>query len=186
VVKILVKNEHDAMAQTSPESPSAMTEEHFIERFGAVYEHSPWIARAAWRQGLGPEQDTSAGLSTVMATIVDQSSTGKQLALINAHPDLAGKAALQGRLTEVSSSEQAGAGIDQCNAEELERFLRYNDAYKRKFRFPFIMAVKGSNRHAILAAFETRLQNDAETEFRRALTEIHKIARWRLGALVGE
>jgi OHCU decarboxylase len=90
---------------------------------------------------------------------------------------------VRGELTAESTGEQASAGIDQCNAEEFARFQRYNEAYKAKFGFPFIMAVRGSNRHKILAAFETRLENDAETEFHTAIEQIHKIARLRLEAV---
>jgi OHCU decarboxylase len=163
-----------------------MSEEEFVERFAGVYEHSPWIPRRTYQRGLTAEQDTVAGLAAAMAETVARADHERQMTLIQAHPDLAGKAAQSGELTEESTSEQAGAGIDQCTAEEFERFQRYNDEYTRKFAFPFIMAVKGSNRHAILAAFEERLANNAETEFRRALTEIDKIARFRLDALANE
>src|SRR5699024_591159 len=98
-------------------------------------------------------------------------------------PDLAGKAALDGTLTEASTNEQAGAGIDQCTPEEFERFTKLNNAYKEKFQFPFIMAVKGSNRHQILAAFEERINNDYDAEFERAVNEINKIAEFRLSAM---
>jgi OHCU decarboxylase len=88
-----------------------------------------------------------------------------------------------GQLTEASTNEQAGAGIHQCTSDEFARFTELNDAYKAKFAFPFIMAVKGSNRHQILAAFETRIHNSADTEFACALAEINKIAMFRLQAL---
>ncbi|MHC3973289.1 2-oxo-4-hydroxy-4-carboxy-5-ureidoimidazoline decarboxylase, partial [Pseudomonas aeruginosa] len=106
-----------------------------------------------------------------------------QLALINAHPDLAGKAAIRGELTASSTSEQAGAGIHECSAEEFARFTELNDAYKARFGFPFIKAVKGSNRHQILAAFEERIQHSADEEFATALAEINKIALFRLQQL---
>jgi OHCU decarboxylase len=160
-----------------------MSEESFVELFGGVYEHSPWIARETWQRGLGPEVDTPEGLSRAMSETVGGADKARLMALINAHPDLAGRAAVQGELTAESTSEQSGAGIDQCTAEEFERFQRLNDAYRERFGFPFIMAVKGSNRHLILAAFEERLENDGETEFQRALTEINRIARSRLDAI---
>ena len=106
-----------------------------------------------------------------------------QLALINAHPDLAGKAALRGELTAASSAEQAGAGIQACSAEEFARFGELNAAYKARFGFPFIMAVKDSNRQQILDAFAQRLNNTPEQEFARALAEINQIALLRLQAL---
>ena len=164
--------------------PAEMTEVEFVELFGSVYEHSPWIPRYAWHQGVNDKYNTATGLSEAMMDVVANADHAKILNLINAHPDLAGKAAIDGNLTEESTSEQSGAGIDQCSAEEFEQFQHYNNAYKEKFGFPFIMAVKGSNRHLILAAFEKRLENDEETEFNTAVLEIHKIAKFRLDALL--
>jgi len=163
-----------------PINCSTMARVEFVEIFGGVYEHSPWVAEGAWSRGLGPEHDSVEGLSTLLGEIVGKAGTQQQLALIQAHPDLAGKAAVRGELTTASTSEQAGAGIDQCSEVEFERFQNFNTAYKEKFRFPFIMAVKGSNRIAILTAFEQRLDNNPEVEFDRALEEIHKIAGFRL------
>jgi OHCU decarboxylase len=162
-----------------------MGEDEFVELFGGIYEHSVWIAREAWRFGLDERHDTPAGLSAVMADVVEQAAVERQLELIRAHPDLAGRAAVQGELTAESTSEQASAGIDRCTPREFERFQRFNHLYKDKFGFPFVMAVKGSNRFEILGAFEERLDNDVETEVRRALDEIHKIARLRLNELAG-
>ena len=150
----------------------------FVRRYGGIYEHSPWVAEGAWEQGV-----TADNLAAVMAAVVDAAGYERQLALICAHPDLAGRAAVAGELTHESTDEQASAGIDQCTPEEFARFQDYNARYKERFGFPFIMAVRGSNRHAILNAFEERLGNDAETEFARAIQEIHKIARLRLAAL---
>ena len=157
-----------------------MAKEEFVSRYGGVYEHSPWIAEQAWESGLGPIHDSVEGLSEAMRDVVDNADVKLQLVLIRAHPDLAGKAAVRGELTQESSNEQASAGIDQCSNDEFDRFQRYNRSYKEKFQFPFVMAVKGSNRTAILEAFEQRLDNDYEVEFARALAEIHKIARLRL------
>ena len=163
--------------------PSEMTESDFVEVFGGVYEHSPWIARYAWHQGLDETHNSPAGLSEAMMKVVADAEHGKILALINAHPDLAGKAAIDGELTDESTSEQSGAGIDQCTAAEFEMFQKFNHSYKEKFGFPFIMAVKGSNRHQILEAFEVRIKNDEDAEFKQAVAEINKIARFRLDAL---
>ncbi len=104
----------------------------------------------------------------------------RKLTLIRAHPDLAGKVAIARDLTEESSEEQASAGIDQCTPEEYAEFQTLNQQYKRKFGFPFVMAVRDSNRSDILQAFATRLENDTDTEFATAIAEIHKIARMRL------
>ena len=127
--------------------------------------------------------DATETLAMLMADCVDNASTEKQLALIRAHPDLAGKAQLAGELTEESTTEQASAGLDQCSAEEYERFQALNTEYLEKFGFPFVMAVRGSDRAAILDAFSARLENDYELEFETALIEIHKIARLRLEAM---
>ncbi|MGI9232671.1 MAG: 2-oxo-4-hydroxy-4-carboxy-5-ureidoimidazoline decarboxylase [Woeseiaceae bacterium] len=150
----------------------------FMARYAAIYEHSPWVAEET--ASLVSARDGVDTLATVMADCVDNAATERQLALIRAHPDLAGKAQLAGTLTEDSSNEQASAGLDQCSKEEFERFQVLNAAYWEKFGFPFVMAVRASHRAAILEAFEARLENDYEIEFETALLEIHKIARLRL------
>jgi OHCU decarboxylase len=164
-------------------TPSSLTREDFVKAFADIYEHSPWVAEKAFDLGHGSDIDDVDVLHARMSDILLSADHATQLALINAHPDLAGKAAVQGQLTEASTNEQAGAGIHQCTAEEFARFTELNDAYKAKFAFPFIMAVKGSNRHQILAAFETRIHNSAQTEFACALAEINKIALFRLQTL---
>lgn len=161
-------------------TPSSLSREAFVETFADIYEHSPWVAEKAFDLGQDAQIDEIDGLHQRMADLLLSASHDVQLALINAHPDLAGKAAIRGELTEASTSEQAGAGIQECTAEEFARFTELNDAYKAKFGFPFIMAVKGSNRHQILAAFEERIHNSSEAEFNRALAEINKIALFRL------
>ena len=161
-------------------TPSTLSREAFVEAFADIYEHSPWVAEKAFDLGQDDRVDEIDGLHQRMADLLLSASHEAQLALINAHPDLAGKAAVRGELTEASTSEQAGAGIHECTAEEFARFTELNDAYKAKFGFPFIMAVKGSNRHQILAAFEERIHNSPEAEFNRALAEINKIALFRL------
>ena len=171
-------------ARFSP-APHMMSEADFVARFGGVYERSPWIARETYRQGLGPDQDTPEGLSAAMRSIVAQADRERLLALIQAHPDLAGRAAVRGELTTESSAEQTGAGIDQCTAGEFERFQRLNAAYKSRFGFAFIMAVKGSDRYHVLAAFEQRLEHEPDLEFDTAVEQIHRIARFRLDTLAG-
>lgn len=163
--------------------PSTLSRDAFIATFADIYEHSPWVAAAAYDQGSVEELDDIETLHARMSRVLLDADHERQLALINAHPDLAGKAAMQGQLTEASTSEQAGAGIQQCTPEEFQRFTELNDAYKARFAFPFIMAVKGSNRHQILAAFETRINNPVDAEFAGALAEINKIALFRLQAL---
>ncbi|WP_116474353.1 2-oxo-4-hydroxy-4-carboxy-5-ureidoimidazoline decarboxylase [Zobellella maritima] len=168
------------MSQFKTCTPSTMGRADFVAVFGDIYEHSAWVAEQAFDQGLNTEHDEIEQLHAAMMRILAGASKQAQLDLINAHPDLAGKAAVEGKLTKASTNEQAGAGIDQCTAEEFVRFTELNDAYKAKFQFPFIMAVKGSNRHQILAAFEERIHHDYDTEFERALNEINKIALFRL------
>ena len=153
----------------------------FIARYSGVYEHSPWVAEQVAR--LVSEADDVNMLATLMADCVDNAATEQQLALIRAHPDLAGKAQLAGELTADSTEEQARAGLDHCSAEELARFQALNAAYWEKFGFPFVMAVRNSDRAAILDAFAARLENDFELEFETALLEIHKIARLRLDSM---
>ena len=164
-------------------SPGLLTESEFIELFGGVYEHSPWIAKKAWRDDMDSSYDSVSMLANALALIVDNADHTRRLELIVSHPDLAGRAAQAGELTDESTLEQASAGIDQCNQEEFERFQTLNEAYKEKFKFPFVMAVKGSNRHLILAAFEKRIKNSYNIEFETAISEIHKIALIRLKEL---
>jgi len=163
--------------------PSQLDRDAFVAAFADVYEHSPWVAERTFDQGVEAGFDEVEVLHARMAAVLFAASRKEQLALINAHPDLAGKAAVRGELTAASTSEQAGAGIHECTPEEFARFTELNDAYKAKFGFPFIMAVKGSNRHQILAAFEERIHHTPEQEFDRALNEINKIALFRLQAL---
>ncbi|MGH8352008.1 MAG: 2-oxo-4-hydroxy-4-carboxy-5-ureidoimidazoline decarboxylase [Pseudomonas sp.] len=161
-------------------TPSQLSRAAFVAAFADIYEHSPWVAEKAFDLGLDDNLDEIDALHQRMADLLLSADKATQLALINAHPDLAGKAAVRGELTEASTSEQSGAGIHQCTAEEFQRFTELNEAYKAKFHFIFIMAVKGSNRHQILAAFEERIHNSVEVEFARALAEINKIALFRL------
>jgi 2-oxo-4-hydroxy-4-carboxy-5-ureidoimidazoline decarboxylase len=160
--------------------PGSMNESEFVEAFGRIYENSPWVARDTWQRGVDQRHDTVEAMAAELAATVNTSDRDSRLALIRAHPDLAGRAAMQGRLGADSTREQAGAGIDQCSEEEYERFHSLNDAYKRKFGFPFVIAVRGSDRQAILSAFAARIGNDEVTEFENAIAEIHKIARLRL------
>ena len=158
-----------------------MDKHDFIARFGGIYEHSPWVAEQA--AAIAADIDDAAELARLMAECVDNASEEQQLALIRAHPDLAGKAQIAGELTAESTTEQASAGLDRCSKVEYEKFQALNDAYKEKFGFPFVMAVRGSTRQEILDAFSRRLQNDYVLEFETALAEIHEIARLRLEAM---
>ncbi len=158
-----------------------MSASSFVTRFGGIYEHSIWVAERAETH---LREETAAGdIARVMADCVDNASVEKQLELIRAHPDLAGKAQLAGKLTADSTTEQASAGLDQCTPAEFEQLRSLNDRYREKFGFPFVMAVRNSSRRQILDAFERRLQSEYDDEFEAALVEIHKIARLRLEAM---
>ena len=158
-----------------------MDVEAFVKRYGGIYEHSDWVPREAFVDAI--DASDAEELAQLFAECVDNASHERRLELIRAHPDLAGRAAIAGDLTIESNSEQASAGIDQCTPEEFARFQDLNNRYTEKFGFPFVMAVRNSDRKAILSAFATRLHNDATDEFETAIAEIHKIALLRLKAM---
>ncbi len=160
---------------------NAMSRSEFTAAFGAVFEHSPWIAERAWASR--PFADVDA-LHGAMVGAMRAAGRDAQRALIRAHPDLAGKAAVGGGLTAASRAEQSGAGLDHCTAEEFARLGALNDAYKAKHGFPFVMAVRDSSHTDILAALAARLDNPTDAEFERALAEIANIARFRLADLM--
>lgn len=162
------------------QAPRGMSRAAFLAAYGPVYEHSPWIAEAVFGTGLTEAQDTAEGLQAAMAEAVEAAPRDRQLALLRAHPDLAGRLAMRGELTQQSASEQAGAGLGDCSPAEFQRFTALNEAYKAKFGFPFIMAVKAKSKADILAAFQRRLGNDADAETTTALAEIDRIAALRL------
>jgi 2-oxo-4-hydroxy-4-carboxy-5-ureidoimidazoline decarboxylase len=154
-------------------------QEIFVRELGGVYEHSPWIAERAWKQ----QPFTSVEeLHAALVSVVTQASASEQLALICAHPELAGKEAEEGSLTAASTHEQRGAGLDQCSREELARLRSLNAEYRSKFGFPFVIAVKGLSRYAIMDAMQSRLGNTQQSEFQVCLEQIFKIAKFRLDA----
>lgn len=149
----------------------------FEDCFGDIAEYSPWVARIAAR--LRPFGSRSS-MHGAFVSAIQQAEANLQLDLINAHPDLAGKAMIADELTEESKSEQSGAGLDRLSTEEFARFTALNEAYKTKFGFPFIYAVKGSDKTMILDAFEERLKNDRDAEFAQAIKQVSNIVRFRL------
>ncbi len=165
--------------------PSRLTRTLFVERFGDVYEHSPWVAENAYDARLTEKHNSADGLAMAMSAAVMRGTDAQRRALIEAHPDLAGKLALESRLTPESTSEQMSAGLDQLSPDELEKFTFLNNAYRAKFGFPFIMAIKEKKKIDILTAFETRLRNDADTETKTALGEIDRIAALRIKGIFG-
>lgn len=156
---------------------NALSPADFVARFGDVAEHSPWVAEAA--AGLRPFASREAMIAG-FAAAVDAAPEVARLALIRAHPDLAGKAARAGAIAEDSKREQAGVGLDTLTDAEFDRFTDLNTRYREKFGFPFIFAVKGATKAMILDAFEARLPNDAATEFATALAQVCRIFRFRL------
>ena len=157
-----------------------MSEQAFVARFGHVFEESPWIAEAAYAAGLPPDADTAAGLHRALCAVMRAAPKERQVALIRAHPDLAGRLARAGALSQDSTNEQAGAGLDCLSDGEVQHFTALNTAYREKYSMPFIIAVKGRSKAEILAAFETRLGSDPDTEMATALNEIERIALLRL------
>lgn len=158
----------------------------FVQRFGGVFEHSPFIAERAFDGGMIEEPLTALDVHDAMAAMFRTASQDERLGVLRAHPDLAGKLAIAGRLTEDSKREQAGAGLDRLSAAEHARFTELNTAYVEKFGFPFIIAVKGLTKDDILAAFETRIANSRDEEFDTACQQVEKIARLRLESLLPE
>ena len=168
----------------SPASLKELDEADFVARFGGVFEHSPWIARTAWANGLADRHETAEGLHEALCAAFRSANRDAQLGVLRAHPDLAGRLALAGALTADSSAEQAGAGLDRCTPDEYARFQVLNDTYQAKFGFPFIMAVRGRSRAEILEAFEQRVNNTPEQEFETALGQVERIALLRLKDLL--
>ncbi|KQP97062.1 polysaccharide deacetylase [Methylobacterium sp. Leaf121] len=160
--------------------PSTMSAAQFLTRFGDIFEDTPEIALRAWQAGLTAREGSAEGLHAALVGALRGLPAEQQRALIRAHPELAGRLAQAGQLTQASTTEQGSAGLGALSAEELARFERLNAAYRARFDLPFIMAIKGSSREAILAAFEARLRNDPEQEFQEALRQIERIAWLRL------
>ncbi|MDF0601996.1 allantoinase PuuE [Psychromarinibacter sp. C21-152] len=175
-------------AETHPpqrfERPSRMSQDRFVELYGGIFEHSPWIAERAYKLELGPAHDTAAGLHNALCRAFRSASDDARLEVLNAHPDLAGKLAAAKRLTADSTAEQASAGLDALTDAERETFTRLNDAYTSKHGFPFIIAVRDHDKAGILAAFERRVGNDRETEFAEACRQVERIAELRLKELL--
>ena len=156
----------------------------FLARFGGVFEHSPFIAERALDAGAVAEPLTADGVHAALTDAFRKASRDEQLGVLTAHPDLAGRLAIAGGLTEDSRKEQAGAGLDRLSAQEHARFTELNTAYTEKFGFPFIIAVKGLDKDDILAAFQTRVGNTADAEFETAKAQVERIALLRLRALL--
>jgi 2-oxo-4-hydroxy-4-carboxy-5-ureidoimidazoline decarboxylase len=162
---------------------NALDREDFVSRLGAIYEHSPWVAARVWR---ARPFDSVDQLWRAMQDAVKAASSEEQLALIRAHPELAGRLAVAGQLTDASRSEQRGAGLDSCTPEEFARLQALNASYRTRFDFPFVVAVRGLTRGDIIARIEQRLANERAEELATCLQEIGRIARFRLEDLLNQ
>lgn len=157
--------------------------ETFVGLLGGIFEHSPWVAERAYGCRPFPTRDA---LHAAMITAVEKAGPERQLALLRAHPELAGREAVQGEMTGHSTQEQGGSGLLNCLPEEFARLQRLNRAYGEKFGFPFIIAVRGLDRAAIIDVFGRRLENPREAEMAEALRQIARITGLRLAGLVNE
>lgn len=159
------------------------SDQRFVEMLGGIFEHSPWVAELA-----SPDRPFASRveLHQVMTRAMRNAPEVLRMELLNRHPELAGKEASAGTLTDDSRREQAGAGLNQCSADELARIKSLNQAYAAKFGFPFIIAVTGLDKFQIIAAMESRLENEVVLEFETAIGEVEKIARIRIDALIDE
>jgi OHCU decarboxylase len=157
--------------------PSKMSRAAFIETFGDVYEHSPWLAARVFDAGLDARHDVPGHLYASFRKVIMESGKIAQMALLRAHPQLA-----CGRrdLTDASQREQAGAGLDQCDEDEFRQFQALNKAYLTRYSFPFIVAVKGRSRAQILELFRDRVRREPDQEFSEALEQVCLIGKYRL------
>lgn len=165
----------------SLQSINNLNQSDFVSTLGTIFEHSPWVAEQVY--SLRPF-DSIQQLHQHMTDIVNKADRGQRKKLICNHPELAGREAEAGKLTTDSENEQAGAGLNNCSAEELKKLRNLNLQYLKKFDFPFVIAVKQLTRYDILQAIESRLQNTADIEFNSCINEIAKIAKFRLNQLI--
>ena len=155
-----------------------MSAQEFVAALASIFEHSPWVAQRVTE--LRPF-DSGIALHRALCEAVMGAGEAQQLALIRAHPELAGRAAIRGDLTAASTGEQRGAGLANCTPEQLQRLNSLNGAYSSRFGFPFVLAVRGHTPDTVIAAMERRMSHDLNQELDEALREIFTIARYRLG-----
>ncbi|SEK96176.1 2-oxo-4-hydroxy-4-carboxy-5-ureidoimidazoline decarboxylase [Pseudoxanthomonas sp. GM95] len=162
---------------------NALPRDAFISALEGIFEHSPWVPAGVAATRPYPSR---AALHEAMCAVVRDAGLDAQLGLIRVHPELAGKAAIAGELTDSSASEQRGAGLDQCSPDEYAELVELNRAYHAQHGFPFILAVRGHTRASIIAALRERVANDTDAEIMTCLAQIEKIAALRLADLVSE
>ena len=156
---------------------NSLSETEFTSIFGSVFEKSEWIANEAFKQ---KPFKNSQDLINKMVDIYNDCSTEKVVKIFNSHPKLA----IEKKLTNFSSKEQTEAQLNICTSKELKEFEKLNLDYEKKFKFPFIIAVKGKNKKEILNNFKTRIKNNYETEFKEAKIQVKKIASLRLNEIL--
>lgn len=158
-----------------------LEEQQFVARFGALFEHSPWVAREAWaRRPFGSRE----GLQAAFEAALHDAPRERQLTLLRAHPELAGREARAGELTAESGREQAGAALDRLSPTEHAQLAELNRRYRERFGFPMIVCVREHRPGSILAWGSTRLERSPDEELATALGEVAKIAGLRLGDLL--
>jgi 2-oxo-4-hydroxy-4-carboxy-5-ureidoimidazoline decarboxylase len=162
-------------------SINAMDREAFVQKFGGIFEKSPWVAEKAWEKKPFASLDE---MHAAMVAVARYAPASAQLALLQSHPDLAGKEAQAGTMTASSVAEQASAGLNSLSHEEMTQISELNTAYKKKFGFPFIIAVRMHTKEGILFEFNRRLSNDTQTEFANDLQNVYVITKLRLNKLL--
>ena len=160
---------------------NAMDRAAFVQKFGGIFENSPWVAEKAWEKRPFASLDA---MHAAMVDVVKYAAAPMQLALLQSHPDLAGKEAQAGTMTASSVAEQASAGLNALTHEEMVQISDLNAAYRNKFGFPFIIAVRMHTKEGILFEFNRRLRNETQTEFGNDLQNVYIITRLRLNKLL--
>jgi 2-oxo-4-hydroxy-4-carboxy-5-ureidoimidazoline decarboxylase len=160
---------------------NAMDRAAFVQKFGGIFENSPWVAEQAWEKRPFASLDD---MHAAMVAVAKYAPATSQLTLLQSHPDLAGKEAQAGAMTASSVAEQASAGLNALSHDEMTQISNLNAAYKKKFGFPFIIAVRMHTKEGILFEFNRRLQNDTQTEFANDLQNVYIITRLRLNKLL--
>jgi 2-oxo-4-hydroxy-4-carboxy-5-ureidoimidazoline decarboxylase len=169
-----------AAAELDMNAINSMDRTAFVQKFGGIFEKSPWVAEKAWEKRPFASIDD---LHASMVNVVKHSPVPNQLALLQNHPDLAGKEAQAGAMTASSISEQASAGLNALSKAEMAQITELNAAYKQRFGFPFIIAVRMHTKEGIFFEFNRRLQNETQAEFANDLQNVYAITRLRLGAI---
>ena len=156
-----------------------LSQSDFVKVFANIFENAIWITKELYKQ---KPFNSFEDLSLKMLDIFENTTKEKQLKILNAHPELADKTKI-GSLTPDSQKEQSNAGLNQCSEDEFNEFKNLNDEYKKKFGFPFILAVKGRTKIEILNNFRQRVSSDTNTEFNQAIKQVKQIANLRLKEL---